>query len=129
MTKAEKNSEIAGVKSQMSQALSQINRLNRTLATIEKWSSARKNIDELTSNEIQAYLNSLRNYSNSYITKIHELIYTAFNNAQKKGYIIKNPMTDVIRPKSNKDDKEVYPFGDKKTDIFYKESLDTGRRL
>jgi integrase len=85
----------------------QYNRLNRTLATIEKWSSARKNIDELTSNEIQAYLNSLRNYSNSYITKIHELIYTAFNNAQKKGYIIKNPMTDVIRPKSNKDDKEV----------------------
>lgn len=85
----------------------QYNRLNRTLATIEKWSSSRKNIDELTSNEIQAYLNSLRNYSNSYITKIHELIYTAFNNAQKKGYIIKNPMTDVIRPKSNKDDKEV----------------------
>ena len=85
----------------------QYNRLNRTLATIEKWSSARKNIDELTSNEIQAYLNSLRNYRNSYITKIHELIYTAFNNAQKKGYIIKNPMTDVIRPKSNKDDKEV----------------------
>ena len=85
----------------------QYNRLNRTLATIEKWSSARKHIDELTSNEIQAYLNSLRDYSNSYITKIHELIYTAFDNAQKKGYIIKNPMTDVIRPKSNKDDKEV----------------------
>lgn len=85
----------------------QYNRLNRTLATIEKWDLARKNIDDFKSYEIQAYLNSLKDYSNSYITKIHELIYSAFDNAQKKGYIVRNPMTDVIRPKSNKDDKEV----------------------
>lgn len=66
-----------------------------------------KNIDELKSDEIQNYLNSLRDYSNSFITKIHELIYSAYNVAQKKGYIVRNPMVDVIRQKSNKEDKEV----------------------
>lgn len=85
----------------------QYNRLNRTLKTIEKWDLATKNIDELTSDEIQTYMNSLRDYSNSYITKIHELIYGAYSTAQKKGYIVRNPMVDVIRPKSNKEDKEV----------------------
>lgn len=85
----------------------QYNRLKRTLATIEKWDLSTKNIDELKNEEIQAYLNSLRDYSNSFITKIHELIYSAYNVAQKKGYIVRNPMVDVIRPKSNKEDKEV----------------------
>ena len=85
----------------------QYNRLMRTLRTIEKWDLATKNIDKLTSNEIQSYLYTLRDYSNSYITKIHELIYSAYTVAQKKGYIIRNPMVDVIRPKSSKDDKEV----------------------
>ena len=85
----------------------QYDRLKRTLKTIEKWDLATKYIDRFKSDEIQSYLNSLRDYSNSYITKIHELIYNAFAIAQKKGYIIKNPMIDVIKPKSNKDDKEV----------------------
>ena len=85
----------------------QYDRLTRTLKTIEKWDLATKYIDRFKSDEIQSYLNSLRDYSNSYITKIHELIYNAFAIAQKKGYIIKNPMIDVIKPKSNKDDKEV----------------------
>lgn len=85
----------------------QYNRLNRTLKTIEKWNLATKNIDEITSDEIQSYMNSLRNYSNSYITKIHELIYGAYYIAEKKKYIVKNPMDDVIRPRSNKEDKEV----------------------
>lgn len=85
----------------------QYNRLLRTLKKIEKWDLATKNIDELNSDEIQNYMNSLRDYSNSYISKIHELIYSAYSIAQKKGYIIKNPMADVIRPKSNKEDKDV----------------------
>lgn len=85
----------------------QYNRLLRTLKKIEKWDLATRNIDELNSDEIQNYMNSLRDYSNSYISKIHELIYSAYSIAQKKGYIIKNPMADVIRPKSNKEDKEV----------------------
>ena len=85
----------------------QYNRLKRTLATIEKWDLSTKNIDELKSEEIQAYLNSLRDYSNSFITKIHELIYSAYNVAQKKGYIVRNPMVDVIKPKSTKKDRVI----------------------
>ena len=85
----------------------QYDRLTRTLKTIEKWDLATKCIDKFKSDEIQSYLNSLRDYSNSYITKIYGLIYSTFEIAQKKGYIVKNPMIDVIRPKSNKDDKEV----------------------
>lgn len=85
----------------------QYNRLKRTLLTIEKWNLASKNIDDISSDEIQAYMNSLRDYSNSFIIKIHQLIYNAYSTAQKKGYIIKNPMSDVIRPKSSKEDKEV----------------------
>ena len=85
----------------------QYNRLLINLKKIEKWDLATRNIDELNSDEIQNYMNSLRDYSNSYISKIHELIYSAYSIAQKKGYIIKNPMADVIRPKSNKEDKEV----------------------
>lgn len=61
----------------------QYNRLKRTLDKIEKWGLSTKHIDELKSEEIQAYLNSLRDYSNSYITKTHELIYGAYNVAQK----------------------------------------------
>ena len=96
----------------------QYNRLMRTLRTIEKWDLATKCIDKFKSDEIQSYLNSLRDYSNSYISKIHELIYSAFAIAQKKGYIIKNPMIDVIKPKSNKDDKEVRAMTIEEQQVF-----------
>ena len=96
----------------------QYNRLTRTLKTIEKWDLATKCIENFKSDEIQSYLNSLRDYSNSYISKIHELIYSAFAIAQKKGYIIKNPMIDVIKPKSNKDDKEVRAMTIEEQQVF-----------
>ena len=96
----------------------QYNRLTRTLKTIEKWDLATKYIENFKSDEIQSYLNSLRDYSNSYISKIHELIYSAFAIAQKKGYIIKNPMIDVIKPKSNKDDKEVRAMTIEEQQVF-----------
>ena len=96
----------------------QYNRLKTTLATIEKWDLATKNIDELTSDEIQAYMNSLRHYSNSFIIKIHQLIYNAYSTAQKKGYIVRNPMIDVIRPKSNKENKEVRAMTIEEQQVF-----------
>ena len=82
----------------------------RTLKTIEKIEQsyiARKNIDDINSDELQEYLNSLKNYSNSSIKKIYEQFTQAFKYAMNKGYIVRNPMTDVIRPKSNKNDKVV----------------------
>ncbi|MFR5684498.1 MAG: tyrosine-type recombinase/integrase, partial [Clostridia bacterium] len=59
------------------------------------------------SSEIQDYLNSLKNYSNSTIKKIKEQFSQTFRNAVNKGYIVRNPMTDVIRPKSTQIRKPV----------------------
>ena len=82
-------------------------RLLGTINTIEKDSISKKNINEITSNEIQTYLNTLKNYSNSTIKKIKEQFTQAFNESINKGYIIRNPMNDVIRPKSNKKNRTV----------------------
>lgn len=82
-------------------------RLNETIKKIEETPMSRKNIDEITSNEIQDYLNSLKDYSNSTIKKIKEQFSQAFREAINKGYITRNPMTDVIKPRSTKESKVV----------------------
>ena len=82
-------------------------RLDRTLRRLQLWKSAGKSIDTITSDEIQDFLNSLRDYSNSYITKELELIKSAFNFAMNRGYISRNPLVDVIKPKSKVRDKVI----------------------
>ena len=59
-------------------------------------------IQSLTSSDIQEFLNSTTNYSDSYIKKIYELINSACKKAVKKRLILINPMDDVIKPKSKK---------------------------
>ena len=80
---------------------------NKTIDKIAKSSIADTKIDVLTSEEIQDYLNSLKDLSNSYIFKIYSQFSSSFKYAMKKGYIYKNPMDDVIMPKSKKPDKVV----------------------
>lgn len=75
-------------------------RILESIKKIEESPMSKKNISDITSNEIQEYLNSLKNYSNSTINKIIEQFTQAFREAQNKGYIIRNPMFEVIRPKS-----------------------------
>ena len=65
------------------------------------------NIEEITEEDIQKYLNSLKNYSNSSIKKFYELLSQAFRIAFERDYIKLNPMKNVIRPKSKKKDKKV----------------------
>lgn len=75
----------------------------RTLETIKKIEEtpiSKKNINDITSTEIQNYLNTLKNYSNSTIKKIKEQFSQTFTSAINKGYIVRNPMSEVIRPKS-----------------------------
>ena len=96
----------------------QYNRLNRTLRKIEEWESSFKNIDEISGKEIQDYLNSLKDYSNSYITKIEELLQSAYSFAMNKGYIKRNPMADVIRPKSNKANREIRAMTIEEQQVF-----------
>ena len=85
----------------------QYSRVLKTIQVIEKSDIANKKIEDITSENIQTYLNSLKNYSNSYIKKIMEQFTQSYNLAMNKGYITKNPMVDVIKPKSTRSDKEV----------------------
>ena len=82
-------------------------RVLKTIQIIEKNDIADKKIEDITSDDIQTYINSLKDYSNSYIKKLMEQFTQSYTLAMNKGYITKNPMLDVVKPKSTKSDKEV----------------------
>ena len=82
-------------------------RTKETIKAMEKCDLLKKNIDEVSTDELQMYLNSLRHYSQNTIKKYIDQLNQAFKYAQNKGYIIQNPMFDIIRPKSNKRKKEI----------------------
>ena len=82
-------------------------RIKETLNTIKKADIADKRIEEITSEEIQDFLNSKKYLSNSSIDKIFEQFKQAFNYASNRGYITRNPMINVIKPKSLKKNKKV----------------------
>ena len=77
----------------------------RIIEAIEKLPIGKKEISEITADELQAYFNSLKDYSNSYMQKYMMQFTQAFNYAKEKGYISVNPMVDVYKPKSNKPNK------------------------
>lgn len=79
----------------------------KTIKQIEKNPIVHKNINDITGTEIQNYLNTLKNYSDSTIKKIKEQFSQAFRESINKGYITRNPMNDVIRPKSTQKRKSV----------------------
>ena len=83
------------------------NRLQSTLNVINKSEVAHKDINDVTSEELQEYFNTLVNYSNSYIAKIIEQFSQAFRYAMNKGFLLSNPMYDIVVPKSKREDKEI----------------------
>lgn len=85
----------------------QFSRVTRTIEKLERTSIGSKNIDEITSNEIQQYLNSITHLSNSSINKAYQQLNQAFKIAINKGYLMQNPMINVIKPRSIKEDKVV----------------------
>ena len=82
-------------------------RVTKTIDKLEKYEFAKKNIDEIKSDEIQAYLNSLTHLSNSMIEKAHQSLNQTFRLALEKGYLMMNPMNGIVRPKSKKENKIV----------------------
>lgn len=81
----------------------QYDRVKRSLNVIKKAPFCFRNIEDIKSEEIQAFLNEMsKTYSNSSIKKFSEQFGQAFKYAFNKGYISKNPMIEVIRPKSVK---------------------------
>jgi len=85
----------------------QYGRTSHSIQQLEKLPIGNKNIDTIKPDELQEYLNSLKHLSNSMIEKAYQQLNQAFTTAINKGYITQNPMTSVIRPKSNKEDKIV----------------------
>ena len=86
---------------------SQYVRVTETIKSIEKSSIAYEKIDEISSDDIQDFLNSKKTLSNSSINKIFDQFNQAYNYAINQGYISKNPMVNVIKPKSDKETKKV----------------------
>lgn len=85
----------------------QYDRVLRTQKKIQESYLYNKKIDEIKSEEIQAFLNSLTYLSNSSIKKLKEQFGQAFKYAINRGYINVNPMSIVLTPKSTKKDKRV----------------------
>ena len=86
----------------------QYDRVKRSLNVIKKAPFCFRNIEDIKAEEIQAFLNEMaKTYSNSSIKKFSEQFGQAFKYAFNKGYIGKNPMIEVIKPKSIKKDKDV----------------------
>lgn len=79
----------------------------QTISQIEKFPIGKKNIDEITSEELQTFLNSHENLSNSTLKKLYQQLNATFENAINRGYLTKNPMALVIKPESEKEDREV----------------------
>ena len=82
---------------------SQYNRVLMSIKKIEKSYIAQKNIDDITTDDIQGFLNSQVEFSDSTIKKLKEQIGQAFKYAMNRGYIVRNPMDGVIKPKSLKE--------------------------
>ena len=85
----------------------QYNRILAAIRKLEKAPFTKQNIEDITSDEIQAYLNSLKSYSQSTISKEKDQFAQAFKYALNKGYILQNPMIEVIEPKSEKPPKVI----------------------
>lgn len=85
----------------------QYGRVLRTIEKIEKFELGKKNIDKITSEELQLYINSLKHLSNSSINKVFQQFNQAFRIAINRGYLMMNPMINVIKPRSLKEDKVV----------------------
>lgn len=64
-------------------------------------------IQDVKSTELQDFVNSKKDYANSYIDKIYEMLGSIFKEAIKRNVIIKNPLINVIKPKSSKKIKKL----------------------
>ena len=82
-------------------------RLKWTINKIRNSKIGDMKIQDITKDDIQEFLNSIKNLSDSYIKKIYEQFVQAYRRAEIKKYITYNPMCEVLKPKSNKQTKVV----------------------
>lgn len=79
----------------------------QTIEQIEKFPIGRERIDKITSEELQEFMNYHKYLSNSSINKLYQQFGTTFKTAINKGYLMRNPMINVLKHKSDKEDKKV----------------------
>lgn len=82
-------------------------RLKWTINKIKNSKLGKMKIQDVTKNDIQEFLNSIKDLSDSYIKKLYEQFVQAYRRAEIKKYITYNPMYEVIKPKSDKQTKVV----------------------
>lgn len=82
-------------------------RLKWTINKIKNSKIGDMKIQDITKDDIQEFLNSVKDLSDSYIKKLYEQFVQAYHRAEIKKYISYNPMYEVIKPKSNKQTKTV----------------------
>lgn len=82
-------------------------RLKWTINKIKNSKLGEMKIQDVTKNDIQEFLNSIKDLSDSYIKKLYEQFVQAYRRAEIKKYIKYNPMYEVIKPKSDKQTKVV----------------------
>lgn len=74
---------------------------------IEKYPIGKERIDDITSEELQEFMNEHKYLSNSSINKLYQQLSSTFKVAINRGYMLRNPMVNVLKPKSDKQDKKV----------------------
>lgn len=83
---------------------------NRNIATfshIKESFIANMQIQKIQPENLQEFINSKKEYANSYIDKIYEMLGSIFKEAINRDIIYKNPLCNVIKPKSFKEDREI----------------------
>ena len=86
------------------------NSYNRALSTfkhIKNDDIGNTQIQKATTVELQDFINSKKHYSNSTIGKIYEMLGSTFKEAITLEIIYKNPFSNVLKPKSDKETKEI----------------------
>ncbi len=79
----------------------------QTLNHVKKHRIGNIPIQKITTNHLQEFIDTKKKYANSYIDKIYEMLGRIFIEAIKRDYIIKNPMLNVEKPKSDKIDEKI----------------------
>lgn len=99
-------------------------RKKRTAEVVEKMPIGKMPIQKITPGQITSCLSELTEYSNSYISKVTEIITTAFDIAVAKNIVSNNPFKIkglIIKPKSNKPIKKVSALTVDEQKAFVKE--------
>ena len=81
----------------------QYNRLAQILKIVKNDRLGKMDIDKITTENIQNFLNNNTHYSNSTISKIYDQLKQAFKSASQNKYIIENPLDYALKPKSDKE--------------------------